>query len=39
VKGKGVSFMENQFAWHSRPLSDEQRATALRELGGAHGDG
>ena len=39
VKGKGVSFMENQFAWHSRPLSEEQRATALRELGGAHGDG
>jgi transketolase len=39
VKGKGVSFMENQFAWHAKPLSDEQRAIALRELGGAHDNG
>lgn len=33
VKGKGVSFMENQFAWHAKPLSDEQCAAALAELG------
>jgi transketolase len=33
VKGKGVSFMENAFAWHAKPLSPEQRDAALRELG------
>jgi transketolase len=33
VKGKGVSFMENQFAWHARPPTDEQFAAALAELG------
>ena len=32
VKGKGVSFMENQFGWHARPLTDEERSAALREL-------
>jgi transketolase len=35
VKGKGVSFMENQFAWHAKPPSDEQCASALAELGEA----
>jgi transketolase len=33
VKGKGVSFMENQFAWHAKPLTAEQRDAALAELG------
>ncbi len=32
VKGKGVSFMENQVVWHYRPPTDEQLAAALREL-------
>jgi transketolase len=32
VKGKGVSFMENEYSWHSRvPTPDELRA-ALDEL-------
>jgi transketolase len=37
VKGKGVSFMENQYAWHARLLSREWRDVAVRELtpGGA----
>jgi transketolase len=33
TKGKGVSFMENQFAWHAKPLSREQRDAAVTELG------
>lgn len=32
VKGKGVSFMENQVGWHGKALSDEQLAQALFEL-------
>lgn len=32
VKGKGVSFMENNFAWHSKPVTDEDLARALAEL-------
>ena len=32
VKGKGVSFMEDQFSWHTRPLPAEQRDAALAEL-------
>ena len=32
IKGKGVSFMENQFGWHARPLTDDERGMALREL-------
>lgn len=34
VKGKGVSFMENQAAWHGTAPSKEQCETALKELGG-----
>ncbi len=34
VKGKGVSFMENQAGWHGKAPSDEQLATAIEELGG-----
>jgi transketolase len=33
VKGKGVSFMEGQAAWHGKSLSTEQLALALAELG------
>ena len=33
VKGKGVSFMENQVAWHYRHPDDEQLRQALAELG------
>jgi transketolase len=32
VKGKGVSFMENELAWHYRSPSAEQLAAALAEL-------
>jgi len=45
VKGKGVSFMENQIAWHGMAPNPEQTAKALAELraayqkrfGGTHG--
>jgi transketolase len=33
VKGKGVSFMENNNAWHQRTLTDEEHRQALQELG------
>lgn len=33
VKGKGVSFMENQLAWHYKAPDDEQLRQALTELG------
>ncbi|MFM0737770.1 transketolase [Paraburkholderia xenovorans] len=36
VKGKGVSFMENEVQWHYRSPSDEQLAAALRELEAAN---
>ena len=32
VKGKGVSFMENQASWHGKAPNEEQRAAALKEL-------
>jgi transketolase len=32
VKGKGVSFMENNFRWHAGVPTDEELATALTEL-------
>lgn len=34
VKGKGVSFMENQAGWHGNAPNAEQAAQALAELGG-----
>ena len=34
IKGKGVSFMENQVGWHGNAPKDEERAQALKELGG-----
>lgn len=33
VKGKGVSFMENQLSWHYKSPDDEQLRRALAELG------
>lgn len=32
IKGKGVSFMENQVGWHGKAPNEEQRAQALKEL-------
>jgi len=32
VKGKGVSFMENQAGWHGAAINDEQYERAMREL-------
>ena len=32
VKGKGVSFMENQVGWHGKAPNEEQRRQALKEL-------
>lgn len=34
VKGKGVSFMENQVGWHGKAPNEEQTKKALDELGG-----
>jgi transketolase len=33
VKGKGVSFMEGNYLWHSRVPTKDELATALAELG------
>lgn len=33
VKGKGVSFMENQASWHGTAPNDEQYQQAMEELG------
>lgn len=33
VKGKGVSFMENRFFWHTRIMTPDEFATAMAELG------
>lgn len=38
IKGKGVSFCENQVKWHGRAPNDAELALALRELG-AWGEG
>ncbi len=32
IKGKGVSFMENQTAWHHGSLNDQQYQIAVRDL-------
>lgn len=34
VKGKGVSFMENQASWHGTAPNDEQYAQAMKDLEG-----
>lgn len=38
VKGKGVSFMENVFQWHSKVPTEEELTIALAELGELPGD-
>ena len=35
IKGKGVSFMQNNPGWHGKAPDSEQRAQALKELGGS----
>ncbi len=34
IKGKGVSFMEDQVGWHGTAPNKEQRDLAIKELGG-----
>jgi len=34
IPGKGVSFMENDYRWHSHPMTQEQYDQAIRELSG-----
>lgn len=34
VKGKGISFMENNVSWHGKGISDEDYDLAMKELGG-----
>jgi len=34
VKGKGVSFMENQVSWHGNAPKKEEAEKALEEVGG-----
>ena len=36
IKGKGVSFMENQVPWHYKNPTQEQLAAALQEIEGRH---
>ncbi|NLY84878.1 MAG: transketolase [Tissierellia bacterium] len=38
IKGKGVSFMENQVGWHGKAPSAEEAAKAIEELGGGLDD-
>ena len=33
IKGKGVSYMENNLAWHYKSPNDEQLKTAMEEIG------
>ncbi len=35
IKGKGISFMENQVGWHGKAPNEEQYNQAIKELGGA----
>lgn len=32
IPGKGVDFMENDYAWHGKPPTDEEAKKALKEL-------
>lgn len=36
IKGKGISFMENNASWHGKALNDEELKQALSELRGTH---
>ena len=33
IKGRGVSFMEGRYYWHTRPMTADELATAMAELG------
>jgi transketolase len=33
IKGKGVSFMEGHFYWHTRPMTADEFETAMADLG------
>lgn len=33
IKGKGVSYMENELSWHRRVITDDEYEIALREIG------
>lgn len=35
IKGKGVSFMENEASWHGKAQNEEEYKQAMKELGGA----
>lgn len=35
IKGKGISFMENQVSWHGKSLKNEEYIKAMKELGGS----
>ena len=35
IKGKGISFRENQVSWHGKSLKDEEYIKAMKELGGS----
>ena len=39
TKGKGISFMENRYEWHSGSVSPEQLETGLADLKGRFGQG
>ena len=34
IKGKGISYMENQIGWHGKAPNEEQYKIALEELNG-----
>ena len=33
IKGRGISFMEGRYYWHTRPMTADEFATAMTELG------
>ncbi|HUE75950.1 MAG TPA: transketolase [Chloroflexota bacterium] len=35
IKGKGVSYMENDYNWHSKPMTQADYETAMADLGAA----
>ena len=37
IKGKGVSYMEGDYTWHSKVPNDEEFALAMEELGETEG--
>ena len=38
TKGKGVSYMEDDYKWHSRVPTEEEFAQAMRELDAKEGE-